>query len=198
MEEQKFKRGNVCELLYGHFLYSFSDGESIAQDLSPEDIGQKVIIEHSYAEEYGGDNTDSYSVIFMETGNSVAWKDEKQLKFIEEGGEHLFEEAKKKSDAREKQDTDIKYISDHLEEGNFSSTSILFLFDMLGFKSSFLRNGEFYCLFNDWANLHPVFLVIKHAESLEDAKKVFLESARDKYNVEEVYNQFKQIKQRKS
>ena len=191
MKQQKFKRGNVCELLYGHIMYSFSDGKNEQTDMSPEDIGKKVIIEYSYAEEFGGDNTNSYSVIFMDTGSSVAWKDENQLKFIEEGGEHLFKEAQKKRDADKKQNTDLKYILDNLESGELSSESMLYLFKMLGFRSSFLTNGEFFCLFNDWAELHPVFVCIKHAESLEDAEKLFKKG--HKFNVEEVYNRFKAL-----
>ena len=62
---------------------------------------------------------------------------------------------------------------------------------MLGFKSSFLTNGEFGILFNDWARLFSVFVCIKHAESLEDAEKLFKKG--HKFNVKEVYNRFKEV-----
>jgi len=168
-KEQKFKRGNLVEVL----------GE-----------GRKAIIEYSYAEEYGGSDVDSYSIIWQDTGSSLAWKRTDELKLIDEGGEYLFDEAKKNRERISEQNTDISYIVSKLDEGRLSSESILFLFDMFGHKTSFHRNGEFFILFSDWEQLHPVFLHIKNAETLEDAESIFTEEGRNKYNIKKVYDAF--------
>lgn len=186
MNIQKFKRGNLVEILVGHIGYT-NEGE---KDFQPEDVGRKAIIEYSYAEKYGGNDTDSYSIIFEDTGSSMAWKRTNELRLIEEGGEHLFEEAKKKRAAISKRDTDINYILANLEEGSLSSESILLLFDLLGFESSFKRNGEFFALYSDWARLHPVFVHIKNANSLEEVQSVFNQAGLERLNVKEVYQLF--------
>jgi len=91
--EQKFKRGNLVEVLVGHKIWTSKYGFI---DLSPNHIGRKAIIEYSYAEKYGGSDVNNYSIIFQDTGNSISWKETDQLKLIDEGGEHLIEQAKLK------------------------------------------------------------------------------------------------------
>lgn len=187
-KEQKFKRGNLVEVLVGHLIWSSKDG---VQDISPNDVGRKAIIEYSYAEKYGGNDVDSYSIIWQDTGSSLAWKSTNELKLIDEGGDHLFEEAKKNRERISEQNTDMGYITSKLDEGSLSSESILLLFDMLGHNTSFYRNGEFFVLFSDWQQLHPVFVHIKNAETLGDAKSIFTEEGQNKYNIEKVYDAFK-------
>jgi hypothetical protein len=187
MKEQKFKRGNLVEILVGHQIHIA--GEE-SQDISPENIGRKAIIEYSYAEKYGGNDVDSYSIIFLDDGNSLSWKHTNELKFIEDGGEHLFEEAKKNKKIRIERDTDITYILSKLDSGSLSSTSILFLFNLLGFESSFLRNGEFFVLYDDWNQLYPVFILLKNAKTIDEILQFFTEEALIKYKVKEVYNAF--------
>lgn len=89
MKEQKFKRGNLVKVLVGHQIWSNKEGTT---DISPEDVGRSAIIEYSYAEKYGGSDVDSYSIIWCDTGGSLAWKRTNELELINEGGEHLFEE----------------------------------------------------------------------------------------------------------
>ena len=187
-KEQKFKRGNLVEVLVGHQIWGSKEG---VQDISPEDVGRKAIIEYSYAEKYGGSDVDSYSIIWQDTGSSLAWKRTNELKLIDEGGEYLFDEAKKNRERISEQNTDINYIVSKLDEGSLSSESILLLFDMLGHNTSFHRNGEFFVLFSDWQQLHPVFVHIKNAETLEDAKSIFTEQGKNKYSIEKVYDAFK-------
>ena len=186
-EKQKFKRGNLVEVLVGHQIWSNKTG---VVDLSPDDVGRKAIINYSYHEKYGCGNVDSYSIIWLDTGNSLAWKSTNELRLIDEGGEHLFEEARLKKEIISKRDADINYIASNIDEGNLSSESILLLFDMIGHNTSFHRNGEFMVLCSDWQELHPIFLHIKNAESLEEAKSVFTEKGLRDWDVEKVYNAF--------
>ena len=193
-KKQKFQRGNLVEVLFGHAMWSVENGKTTLEDVAPEEVGKKAIIKGSYRDLYGGeDNTDSYSVVFLDTGNTVAWKDDNQLKLIDKGGEHLFEEAKKNRDRINKQNTDIKYILSLLDEGNLSSESILFLFNMLGVDSAFNRNGEFYVLTQDWAWYHPVFKHIKNAKTLKEAKSVFTPAGQASLNIKKVFDKFKEV-----
>lgn len=184
---QKFKRGNLVEILVGHQIWSNKDGVT---DISPNDIGKKAIIEYSYAEKFGGTDVDSYSIIWMDTGGSLAWKKTDEMRLLDEGGDYLFEQASANRKKISEQNKDIGYIEQHLDEGNLSSESILFLFDLLEFKSSFLINGEFYSLFNDWRNLHPIFVHIKNAKTIDEAKEIFKPAALLVFNVEKVYDAF--------
>lgn len=186
IHEQKFKRGNLVEVLAGHKIWNNKDG---VQDIAPEEVGKKAIIGYSYAEMYGGRDVDSYSIVWLDTGGSLAWKNTKELKLIDEGGEHLFEEAKQNRERISKQDTDISYIASRLD-GVLSSESVLLLFEMIGHNTSFHRNGEFYTLFSDWEQLRPVFVHIKNAKTLKEAESVFTEEGNRKYNVKKVYDAF--------
>lgn len=184
---QKFKRGNLVEILVGHQIWSSKEGVT---DISLNDIGKTAIIEYSYAEKFGGNDVDSYSIIWMDTGGSLAWKKTSEMKLLDEGGDHLFEQASANRKRLSEQNKDINYIKQHLDEGKLSSESILFLFDMLGFKSSFLINGEFYSLFNDWQNLHPIFVHIKNSKTIDEAKEIFKPAALLALNVGKVYEAF--------
>ena len=157
--------------------------------MHPEEVGQEAIIVGSYADQYGGDDRKQYKIMFCETGNTMSWKDQSQMELIEEGGEHLFDEAKIKRDEISKRNTDINYIKGNID-GGLSSESVLFLFDMLGYKSSFISNGEFYVLMMDWQKLKPVFTHIKDSKTLEEAKSVFTHIGAEMLNVKEVFDAF--------
>jgi hypothetical protein len=177
---QKFKRGNLVHI-----------AKNLDSTMSHFENDKDVIIVGSYAEQYGGSNTKSYTVMFPDTGGISCWYKEHQLTLVDEGGEHLFEQAKKNKEAISKQNTDINLIASKLDEGGLSSESILFLFNMLGHNTSFYKNGEFFVLFSDWQQLHPVFVHIKNAETLEDAQSIFTEQGRTKYNIKKVYDAFR-------
>jgi len=179
-KEQKFKRGNLVHI-----------AKDLGSMMSHFENDKDVIIVGSYADQYGGSDTKSYTVMFPDTGGESSWYEEHQLTLVDEGGEHLFEEAKKNMERISKQNTDINYIVSKLDAGSLSSESILLLFDMLGHNTSFHRNGEFFVLFSDWQQLHPVFVHIKNAETLEEAQSIFTQKGLSKYKVQKVYDTFK-------
>lgn len=172
--EQKFKRGNLVKVLVGHQIWSSKEG---TKDISPDDVGKTALIEYSYNDKYGGGNVNDYSIMWTDTGSTVAWKSTNELELIEEGGEHLFAECLAKREAISKANTDIKQIVENwvAKEGKLSSETILFLFDKIGYKSSFLRNGEFYALFADWGDLYPLFDVIMTAKIEQDVTGILKE-----------------------
>ncbi len=87
---QKFKKGNIVKVLAGNNIWSNDNGKIETIDIRPSDIGRKAVIEYSYAEKYWGNDVKSYSIMFLDTKESIAWKDESELEFIEEGSEDLL------------------------------------------------------------------------------------------------------------
>lgn len=119
LTEPKFKRGNLVRVLVGHVVWGGGKG---AQDILPENVGRLAIIEYVYWEAYGFmfpqteecrlSHIDDYSIIFLDDGNSFAWKHTKELAFLEEGGEHLFQIAKNPHFKEYKQKILDKYEKD--------------------------------------------------------------------------------------
>ena len=182
--EQKFKRGNLVKVLVGQQIF-----------------GRKAIIEYSYAEKYGGgrpSKNNSYRIVWADTGNSEAWRDDNELELIEDGGEHLFAEAKAKRETISKANTDIKQIVENWvsKKDKLSPETILFLFDKIGYKCSFLRNGEYYALFDSWSNLYPLFDVIMTAKIEQDVTGILKEEcpADFRNKVVEFFNEVQSIK----
>lgn len=178
----KFKRGNIVEILKGHVIWTSDGGK---KEIDKEQIGKKAVIDGSYADLYGGSNTKDYSIILLDTGSSLAWKNEEELEYIEEGGEYLFKECEDKRKELEQKYCSKEYILEALESGNISSSSILYLFNLLGFDSSFKSNGQYFCLFHDWSRLEPVFIYIKKADTIEEAKKALMNP--DDFSIEKVW-----------
>lgn len=165
--EQKFKRGNLVKVIAGHQIWTSEEG---FKDISSDDIGKTALIEYSYSEKYGGSNINDYSIMFTDTGSTLAWRNANQLEFINKGGEHLFAECLAKREAISKANTDLKQICENWEvkKENLSAETILFLFKKIGFTSSFLTNGEFYVLTLDWLNAYPLFNLIMTTKDKQD------------------------------
>lgn len=196
--EQKFKRGNLVKVLVGHQIWSREKGETKTIDISPDDVGKTALIEYSYNDKYGGGNVNDYSIMWTDTGSTVAWKSTNELELIDEGGEHLFAECLAKREAISKSNTDINQIVENwmAKEGKLSSETILFLFDKIGYKSSFLRNGEFYALFADWGDLYPLFDMIMTAKIEQDVTGILKEEcpADFRNKIVEFFNEVQSIK----
>jgi hypothetical protein len=177
--KQKFKRGNLVK---------------IAKDLGPHmshfENDKEAVIIGSYDDLYGGGNTSQYSLMFTDTGSRSSWYYESQLTLINEGGEHLIEEGAKKSEEIKNKEIQIDYILSKLDGGELSSASILHLFDLIGYSSRFLRNGEFYTLYREWSLFHPLFKFIKNAKSLKEAESVIKEEKRGEFNIKKVFEIF--------
>jgi hypothetical protein len=165
--EQKFKRGNLVKVLLGQKIWTNTEGFKY---ISSDYVGKTALIEYSYSDKYGGGNTNSYSIMFTDTGSTLAWKNYNELEFIDEGGEHLFTECLAKREAISKANTDLKQIVENwdVEKETLSAETILFLFEKIGFKSSFLTNGEFYVLTLDWLKAYPLFNLIMTTKNKQD------------------------------
>ena len=181
--KQKFKRGNLVKI-----------AKDLGDSMSHFENDKEAIIVGSYADTYGGNDTNSsYAVMFLDTGGQSSWYYERQLTLINEGGKRLFKQAKANRARISKQNTDINYILPLLDKGQLSSESILYLFKISGLKSSFYKNGEFYALYSEWSMLLPFFVHIKNAKTLRKAESVFGSEALKKFNVKKVYKIFRGV-----
>lgn len=184
-----FKRGNIVRFKCGYWGNSNS--------YETDRLG---VIEYSYGEKYGnGECYGGYSVLDKETGDSSAWWDEDYLEFVSEGGEDEIKKCKEKAKFIEERNKDLNYIKEEMLNGNLklSGSSILKLFHEIGYTSSYERNGERFCLSNDWGNLYLVFVAIfnKDYDSMINALNVFKEEYRDKYvaNATNFYNRVNNV-----
>lgn len=94
--------------------YRHGDLVRIADDLGPHKIhfekGCEAIIDYSYAERYGGDDRDSYAVIFPETGNRVSWYQGGELTFIRHVGQAAIDRIMAERIIRETSETSLPWI----------------------------------------------------------------------------------------
>ena len=143
--KQKFKHGDLVQ---------------VADDLGPTmahfDKGCRAIVIGSYADKYGGNNRTSYT-LFIEGGGETSWYEEGQLTLLGHAPE-LLETWKEHAEAKERDYADLKWIRGQWEQWKAEkvwppASSILTLFQAIGFKSRFLANGEYYILYSDFAEL---------------------------------------------
>lgn len=180
-----FKRGNIIRFKCGFW----GDTDSYETD-------RLGVIEYSYGERYGnGECYGGYSVLDKETGSSSSWWGEDKLEFVSEGGENEIKKCKEIANTIRERNENLDYIKEEMLNGNWmtlSGSSMLKLFHEIGYTSSFERNGEYICLFNDWQNLCPMFVAVfnKDYDSMIKSLNVFKEEYRDKYtaNAIEFYN----------
>lgn len=191
---QKFKRGNKVRVLKGHEILTSDRG---VVDISPERIGQEAVIIGSYADQFGGNDHKQYSIMFLENGSKVSWFNEKDLEFLEEGGENLIEQGQAKRDSIKKENTDLTSIVTNwaTKKEQQHSDTILYLFDKIGFTSSFLKHGEFFNLWCDWEKAYPLFELIMIAEKDYDITKVLVAECTDtqRTKIAELFNEVKSI-----
>jgi len=89
MKEQKFKQGDLVRVLFGHPVWG---GTNSPIDLAPYTVGKLAVIEGSYWDLYGymfpqtkknrDSHIDDYSIMFVDTGDSCAWKHTSQLELV--------------------------------------------------------------------------------------------------------------------
>lgn len=156
---------------------------------SRDDIGKLFVIK----EVHGG----KYSIISMEDGSSSAWWYDSQLEFVRKGEPNILEELKKKREEIINRTSNLKWIKENFKY-ELSTTSILKLFEEINYNSSFLINGEYFILFDEWANFYPIFENIFKGdllEAIEYTKKVFKEEYVSKYveGVNNLYNKIEKL-----
>lgn len=132
---------------------------------------------------------EDYAIMFLDDGGFYAWLHPKHIEFLDEGGQHLIDLAKQNEKVWHEKQKDITYISENLENGNLSATSILYLYGLVGFKSKFIESGEFATLYFGWEKWEPIFKFIKDTEKWEDCKFI-LDKIGFKYDALRCWEEF--------
>lgn len=157
--KQKFKRG---DLVY------------IAADLGPAmthfTADTNAIVIGSYKDQYGGDNIDSYTVMFYD-GNECSWYYENQLTFLKYVGEDEIIRIKEEEEIREELESKFEWIVSNWNNirENVSSATICELMRRIGITNPWGANGEG---LSYYINANFTFELLDPVLSTCDIKKV--------------------------
>lgn len=133
MIEQKFKRGDVVHI-----------AADLGQSMSHFEKDKDAVVMGSYAEQFGGDDTKSYTLMFFQ-GNGSSWYEEHQLTFLRHGGEEIINEINKKAEEREKIESNLSWIVENWKEirtGDIPSATIVKLMSFVGITDPWGNHGE--------------------------------------------------------
>lgn len=123
-----------------------------------------------------------YEIQSFENGGKSAWWDDSQLEFVENSEDGTLEKLDKLAKDLEKKYQELSFIKDNYP--NITGTSWLKLFDEIGYSSPFLRNGEYYVLFEDINAIRPIFDNVFNNDldaALNEVDHVFTEKYRNEF-----------------
>ena len=131
--KQKFKRGDVVHI-----------ATDLRQSMSHFEKDIDVVILGSYADQFGGNNTEDYTVLFLDSGTEVSWYSEEQLTFLRHGGEKLIDEIKKAESQRQKVESNLNWIVGNWEKIRLKtpSATINKLMSLIGITNPWGNHGE--------------------------------------------------------
>ena len=159
MLNQKFRRGNLVHIRKGSCQPHFEQGCNAIILGSSDDL-------------YRTGDLSQYVVMF-EDGRRCAWYHDSQLELIDQGGEHLIEQARERLLIKEASE-----ILKHEDLDDLGSNDIHLLLRILGYPHD--PNGMHFDL---WKKVRPIFEEIKKSESLEELKVKY-----SGYDIEDVWN----------
>lgn len=132
MSKQKFQKGDLVEV-----------DEDLGSTMRHFDSGCNAIVIGSYADQYGGSNTSSYTLYIKDKGR-VSWYNEYQLTLIEEDCLDLLEDWKREKKAKDKRKSNLDWIFNNGERvlENGYGPSISRLAKEFGVNNLWGNNGE--------------------------------------------------------
>ena len=115
--KQKFQKGDLVQI-----------AKDLGQNMSHFTSDCRAIVGYSYADKFGGDNTDSYNLNF-EGGGSSSWYYESQLTLIKKDQLSLLSQWEKRKEEEAAQKSDLDWIFNNgkkvLEKAHGSSIKAL-------------------------------------------------------------------------
>lgn len=99
MHLQKFQRGDVVRI-----------AKDLGSSMAHFENDQDAIVMGSYADQYGGDNVDDWTVMLSRTGGETSWYHTRQLALLWHGGESEIQRVKFERSKREATQKDINWI----------------------------------------------------------------------------------------
>ena len=124
----------------------------------------------------------AYEIRSLETGGASAWWHDDQLEFVEHSEDGTLEKLDKIADDLEKKHQELSFIKENYP--NITGASWIKLFDEIGYSSSFLRNGEYFVLFEDINAIQPIFDKVFNNDldaALNEVDHVFTEKYRNQF-----------------
>jgi hypothetical protein len=133
--EQKFRRGDVVRI--------FKD---LGPSMSHFESGVDAIVMGSYADQYGGDDARSYTLMLMPEGNEVSWYYEHQLTLVRHGGEELIKQTTADRELREILYSDLDWIIENWKrlkaEKSIPGATVGKLMELVGITNPLGSQGE--------------------------------------------------------
>ena len=132
MDNQKFNKGDLVRV-----------DEQMPRHMAHFKAGCEAIVIGSYADRYGGENTDSYTIHIRGSGR-VSWYHEAQLTITQKGAHEKLAEWKAEERANKELKSSIDWIFSHGEEvlAGAEGATIGALADALGIKNLWGSHGE--------------------------------------------------------
>jgi hypothetical protein len=156
---QKFKRGDLVHI-----------AADLGSCMSHFTADKDVIIMGSYRDQFGGDCTDSYTVLFIEDGNTVSWYHENQLTFIRHVGQEEIDRVRDAKDVREAQESDLDWIvKNYPFEKTIPGASMGELMRRIGIENPWGARGEGMTYY---ANAYSTLELLRPMLSTGDTEKV--------------------------
>lgn len=149
--KQKFQRGDLCRVredAMGHVSWDATGKQTVHHH---PHVGEELIVLASYAEQYGGDNRKSYTVLFTKTGSSMSWMEDHELELIRHVGESEIQRVIADREAREVHERDLAWIVVKWPAfaGKVPGASVEVLMGVVGITSPWGKNGEGYTWFRN-------------------------------------------------
>jgi hypothetical protein len=160
-----FAVGDVVRLVDTYWHGTFNE--------SREDIGKLFVISKVDGR---------YEIQSFENGGKSAWWDDSQLEFVEHSEDGTLEKLDKLADDLKKKHQNLSFIKDNYPV--LTVDSWLKLFDEIGYSSPFLKNGEYYILFEDVHAIRPIFDKVFDNNldaALNEVDHVFTEKYRNQF-----------------
>jgi hypothetical protein len=134
MKKQKFVRGDVVQ---------------IADDLGPTMShfrgDTQAVVMGSYKDQYGGDNVDSYSVMFLDNGQTCSWYHTHQMTLLRHIGERGIKEIEVQRDKCREQESNLAWIVENwnsFRDEGVPGYSMQALMEMIGIDDPWGPHGE--------------------------------------------------------
>jgi hypothetical protein len=131
--DQKFKRGDVIQI-----------ADDLGTSMSHFRAACEAIVIGSYADQFGGSDSESFTLMYTDDGEQCSWYYGRQLTFVREGGEVEIEAIDQARKEREAIESELQWIVDHFEEGcrNLPGASLVKLMSMIGIDKPWGARGE--------------------------------------------------------
>ncbi len=143
--EQKFKRGDLVHI-----------AKDLGESMSHFTADKDAVIIGSYADQFGGSNIKSYTIMFLDTGDECSWYDEHQLTFLRNEDERFIRKIKKTRDERESVESNLGWIVENWKDirTKVPGASTIKLMSLVGITEPGGKHGEGI----DWYN-HALYTI---------------------------------------